>query len=565
MRSLLCISSSLYAHVAHQPTVSASYRNSCSASAPTSPSPSSSTTSRTKGTSYHWQPLGHLTGSGPLVDKTMEVVSNLRECVPVRGSGTSNCRAQFTGGNNYAPREEIMELLRPPRYAYVSGAQRVRLNRVNPNALVLTLVVRGLSGQNGVLSVCLDSTIWLITKTTKRCTACPSAFRHSDWWRLHRRTFHQRFQPRVMQEYYDIQRVATNTLIERLNASPDDFIEHINKFSSSMVLKIIYGYTLKEKDDPYYRLVYDAMEGILAGSNHGTFWVDYLPILKYVPSWLPGAGYKKKAQGWNKFILKLKEEPWSWVRRAVEKGTAEPSFCTQSAERLSITPGDNSVMENVVKNCATMSFVAGTDTSASALASFILAMVLNPELQVRAQKEIDGVVGSGRLPDFEDRDNLPFVNALLAETLRWGTVTPLAIAHRATDDDVYEGHFIPAGTTVIANSWAVLHDEKLYGRNPLDFDPYRFMNNDGKAPPSPELFAFGFGRRICPGRYFAINTIYLAISRLLASFTIARAIDDEGNEIIPDPGFTDGSVSHPRPFKCRFIPRNPHTKTQEPA
>ncbi|KAL0067950.1 hypothetical protein AAF712_005119 [Marasmius tenuissimus] len=366
------------------------------------------------------------------------------------------------------------------------------------------------------------------------------AFRHSDWWRLHRRTFHQRFQPRVMQEYYDIQRVATNTLIERLNASPDDFIEHINKFSSSMVLKIIYGYTLKEKDDPYYRLVYDAMEGILTGSNHGTFWVDYLPILKYVPSWLPGAGYKKKAQGWNKSILKLKEEPWSWVRRAVEEGTAEPSFCTQSAERLSITPGDNSVMENVVKNCATMSFVAGTDTSASALASFILAMVLNPELQVRAQKEIDGVVGSGRLPDFEDRDNLPFVNALLAETLRWGTVTPLAIAHRATDDDVYEGHFIPAGTTVIANSWAVLHDEKLYGRNPLDFDPYRFMNNDGKAPPSPELFAFGFGRRICPGRYFAINTIYLAISRLLASFTIARAIDDEGNEIIPDPGFTDG-------------------------
>ncbi|KAK1227302.1 hypothetical protein PQX77_009719 [Marasmius sp. AFHP31] len=364
-----------------------------------------------------------------------------------------------------------------------------------------------------------------------------------------------------MPDYFDLQRVATDTLMEKLVNSPDHFIEHINNFTSSIILKLIYGYTLKEKDDPYYRLVLDAMEGIEAGANHGTFWVDYFPILKYVPSWFPGASFKRKAKKWNKAILELREKPWSWVKRATEEGTAEPSFCTQSAERLSVTPGDNSVMESVVKNCATMSFAAGTDTSASALVSFILAIVLNPELQVRAQKEIDSVVGPGRLPDFEDRDNLPFVNALLAETLRWGPVTPLAIAHRASHDDVYDGYFIPAGTTIVANAWAVLHDEKFYGQNPLEFNPDRFMNSDGKAPPSPELFAFGFGRRppgpnitckphilnrVCPGRYFALNTVYLAMSRLLASFTIARAIDDEGNEIIPKARFTEGAVRYIR-------------------
>ncbi|KAK1230834.1 hypothetical protein PQX77_006074 [Marasmius sp. AFHP31] len=351
-----------------------------------------------------------------------------------------------------------------------------------------------------------------------------SVFRHTDWWRLHRRVFHQRFRPQVMPEYYDNQRLAADTLMENLTASPDRFIEHINNYTSSIILKIIYGYTLKEKDDPYFRLVLDAMEGISAGATFGTFWVDYLPALKYIPSWVPGASFKRKAKEWNKPIIGLRDKPWRWVQRAIEEGMAESSFCTQSAEWVSETAASNNAeMETVIKNCATMSFLAGTETSASTLVSFVLAMVLHPELQVQAQEEIDGVVGSGRLPDFEDRDKLPFVNALLAETLRWNPVTPLALSHRASQDDVYEGYFIPAGTTIVANAWAVLHNEKLYGRDPLEFNPERFMNNNGngKAPPNPELFAFGFGRRICPGRHFAMNITYLAISRILASFTIA--------------------------------------------
>ena len=62
---------------------------------------------------------------------------------------------------------------------------------------------------------------------------------------------------------------------------------------------------------------------------------------------------------------------------------------------------------------------------ASSLTSFILAMTLYPEVQSRAHAELDAVVGTDRLPDFGDRDELPYINALCSEVLRWLPVTPL--------------------------------------------------------------------------------------------------------------------------------------------
>ncbi|KAK1220842.1 hypothetical protein PQX77_016362 [Marasmius sp. AFHP31] len=228
-----------------------------------------------------------------------------------------------------------------------------------------------------------------------------------------------------MPEYYDIQRTATALLMEKLSVTPENFFEHIQHNAGYIILKIVYGYELRETNDPYLRLVLDATEGFVAASNHGSFWVDYFPLLKFVPAALPGASFKKKALRWRQFNKALKDEPWDWVKRALENGTAIPSFCTQSAERLSVTPGENSVTEDMIKNCASNAYLGGADTTVSSILTFIMAMALYPQFQIRAQTEIDAVVGFGRVPDFEDRDRLPFVNAILAEAARWQPVSPL--------------------------------------------------------------------------------------------------------------------------------------------
>ncbi|KAK1222629.1 hypothetical protein PQX77_014516, partial [Marasmius sp. AFHP31] len=260
--------------------------------------------------------------------------------------------------------------------------------------------------------------------------------------------------------------------------------------------------------------------------------------------WLPGASFRRKAKVWGQQLVDLKEKPWDWMQQAIEKGTAETCFATRSTDRLSIALGEESTMEEVIKNCAGIAYLAGADTTIITILSFILAMALYPEVQTRAQKEIDAIIGHGRLPDFDDRDSLPFVNALIAETLRWNPAVPLGVAHCALDDDTYNGYFIPAGTTVISNIWAMMHNESLFRPSTFTFDPDRFLKPKGKTPPNPETIAFGFGRRICPGRYLAMNTVCLTIINLLVTFTIVKAVDEEGKEIVPKVEFTDGFLRY---------------------
>ena len=86
----------------------------------------------------------------------------------------------------------------------------------------------------------------------------------------------------------------------------------------------------------------------------------------------------------------------------------------------------------------------------------LLALSLNPGLQKKAHAELDAVVGPHRLPDFEDRDALVYVNAIVKEGLRWHNVLPLGVGHCTTEDEELGGYFIPAGTVIVPNVWYVL-------------------------------------------------------------------------------------------------------------
>lgn len=80
-------------------------------------------------------------------------------------------------------------------------------------------------------------------------------------------------------------------------------------------------------------------------------------------------------------------------------------------------------------------------------------MLFHPEIQQKARIEIDRVVGKNRLPDFGDLESLPYVAAIVKESLRRKPVVPLGLAHRLIEDDVYNGSFMPAGSIVMGNAW----------------------------------------------------------------------------------------------------------------
>ncbi|KAL0067925.1 hypothetical protein AAF712_005094 [Marasmius tenuissimus] len=254
--------------------------------------------------------------------------------------------------------------------------------------------------------------------------------------------------------------------------------------------------------DPYVELANRAMQGLSEASIPGTFLVDFFPVLKYIPEWLPGGGFKRRARVWKKETYELRDQPWEWFKSAVANGTADPSVATQMLERLAssetvTSDRDREMMEEVIKNSAAAAYIAGADTVCTIHIATIINMIHHPDVQARAQAEIDSLVASsGRLPDFGDQDKLPYVDAIMAETLRLQPVAPYAAAHAVEEDDVYEGYWIPKGSTVVGNVWAVLHDENVYGAEPMKFNPDRFMPKEGGSiPPHPEKYAFGFGRR----------------------------------------------------------------------
>ena len=123
-------------------------------------------------------------------------------------------------------------------------------------------------------------------------------------------------------------------------------------------------------------------------------------------------------------------------------------------------------------------------------------MVLNPDVMKKAQEELDRVVGKEHLPDFSDKDKLPYIDALVKELLRWNPPVPVGVPKRATQDDVYRGYFIPEGATVMENIWAIFRDPNIYP-DPETFNPDRFLK-DGENNPlilNPEDRVFGSGRR----------------------------------------------------------------------
>ncbi|KAJ7277243.1 cytochrome P450 [Mycena rebaudengoi] len=80
----------------------------------------------------------------------------------------------------------------------------------------------------------------------------------------------------------------------------------------------------------------------------------------------------------------------------------------------------------------------------------------------KAQREIDAVVRTGHIPNFDDKESLSYVSVIVKEVLRWWPVTPIAVPHFVAEEDMYRGYRIPAGSIVIPNTWAMLHDEVAY-------------------------------------------------------------------------------------------------------
>jgi len=165
-------------------------------------------------------------------------------------------------------------------------------------------------------------------------------------------------------------------------------------------------------------------------------------------------------------------------------------------------------------------FGAGSDTVANMLRWVVFLMAKYPEVTQRLQRQIDEVVPRGRLVSLADKPSLPLVEAYTTEALRFSSMVPFNVQREAVKDTSIAGYFVPKGTQLIVSNYFIHNDERIWTK-PEDFSPDRFITAEGKyQAPKEGFFAFGAGKRVCPGETLARQEFFLFTAALLQNFTI---------------------------------------------
>ncbi|KAI1380247.1 putative cytochrome P450 oxidoreductase OrdA-like protein [Hypoxylon crocopeplum] len=358
----------------------------------------------------------------------------------------------------------------------------------------------------------------------------------------------------VASQYDSVLETEVGHFLLHVLESPEKLAFHVRKTAGTMVLKMAYGYTAEShQSDPLIDAAQLILDHFAEAAVPGAFKVDMFPFLRKLPDWLPGTGFKKLGRQYEAELTYVMEMPYAFTQHQRALGAHEPSLLSRLLDASDETPEEL----YTIKRSALSLFAGGADTTVSSMMCFFLAMTIFPDAQRQAQEEIDRVVGQDRLPNMADRDNLPYIEATVKEVLRWHPVAPIALPHLTTEEDIFEGYYIPKGAIIVPNFWAFTHDPNIY-HDPMTFKPERYLGTGGREPePDPRVFAFGFGRRVCAGSVFAENSLYLSIVQSLAVFNIKKFVEN-GREVDPHMEFSPGIISHPRPFKNLVEPRSPH-------
>ncbi|KAF8998871.1 cytochrome P450 [Cyathus striatus] len=380
---------------------------------------------------------------------------------------------------------------------------------------------------------------------------------YNNIWRTKRRLFSKYFHP-TKTEIYEPRAVEhTHILLGKLLERPDAFLSHIRHMISSVSLSMVYGLKIKAEDDPYVNLAERVLETINKMITPGAFLVELFPLLAWIPEWIPGTGFHQVAKKGRMQSEEVLYVPFNASLAAMSDGTIFPSFISDGMVDTSARRHvDLSQHNRTLQEISVMTYLAAVDTTYGSIGMFILAMLKYPEVQRAAQYQLDEVL-QGRLPEYSDMSSIPYITALLREVLRWEPIVPTGVPHYNTEHDIFKGYYIPEGTVIFPNHKAMLYNERDYP-DPYTFKPERFLKNGqlNEEIKNPEDIAFGFGRRICPGRHVALSTLWLSIASILSTFNIEKAVDMNGRIVEPTYEIVDGGVIHPKPFSCSFKPRS---------
>ncbi|KAG8691581.1 hypothetical protein FRC11_000622 [Ceratobasidium sp. 423] len=344
-------------------------------------------------------------------------------------------------------------------------------------------------------------------------------------WRLARKQIVQHYASSVVKtEYVALQEAESVQLLHEFLHNPKYFMQHPMRFTTSVVTCLNYGVRCEAYEDPAVRGIEEIMfrvcELLMPGSKPP---VEDFPWLRFVPDFI--SDWKAKSRKVGKLMDKLYGDlaEIAWVRGTSGLNTNTLSY------KLRIGEGGSGLSRHFQAYIAGLVLEGGSDIVAGVILTCILALIHDTAAQERARQEIDVLYDEDTLPSWVDEQAMPFVRA------------------------------------VICNIWAI-HSNPDRFEDPKAFKPERFMDHkmsmaESIAQGDPfqrDHFAFGAGRRSCPGVQVAEQNIFIALSRLLWAFEFSAPPGSHVN--IEQSAFSGETVRHPKEFPLVIKPRSERRK-----
>jgi cytochrome P450 len=380
---------------------------------------------------------------------------------------------------------------------------------------------------------------------------------YGDLWRRQRKVLVEFLGGERSDRMKPVQDAESTQMVYDILHTQSKFQDHISRSFGAVIMETVFGQRVKTfepggKIDRFFKVEEDWAAAVGPTSSPP---INSFPFLEKVPDWLtPWNGWRERARRIKKEQEQLYLGLLNETRERLARGKGVDCFMAQCLRSQDKEWYDDTYLGYL----GGVLLEGGAETSASTTIVFIMAMAAFPEVLRKAQEEVDRICGVARMPGKDDTNKLPYIRACMSEVLRWRPITPLAIAHHTSAEDTYQKYKIPAGTDIIINTWRIHHDESSYD-SPSTFNPSRFLRNEYGGDTSPvkldsnkgrrTTYAFGAGRRVCPGQRFAENTMMMHFAKLVWAFDIERTGE---LPVHTWEGWTDGVITKPKRLNVRF-------------
>ncbi|KAM8952635.1 cytochrome P450 2A6-like [Pelodytes ibericus] len=343
----------------------------------------------------------------------------------------------------------------------------------------------------------------------------------------------------------------TDFLVQDFRGSkemPIDPSKKIVNAVSNILCSIIFGNRFQYTDERFTHLlsVVDKIFSITS-SSYGQLQNIFPKLMDYVP-------------GPHQMICPISEELNAFFYERMKKNqeTLDSNSprdlidcCLIKMEEEKNNPASEFTMKNILMTLYSL-FLGGTETTTTTLKHGFLILIKYPEIQAKIHQEIDEVIGRERAPNFSDRSQMPYTDAVISEIQRFCDLVPMNVPHLITRDTQFRGFTIPKGTEVYPLLCSVHRDPTQFS-TPYKFNPNHFLDENGRFKKNEALMAFSLGKRICPGEGLARMELFLFFTTILQNFTLTSQRQFTEADIAPR---MEGFINAPIKYQLSFVPRS---------